>query len=236
MTWSPGSAVSLSADRIGHAVGEVGVGRVAEIVERQHGEPHWARRRRAARVVRPPGEEHADADEKAECRARAATRSAIACRRAVARRPPERMPRRASRSLVPLGGIERRGEVPRRREPVRGNGSERLPSAASTPPAPRARTRRTEGASPGILLATRLRRRARERRLPGQHLVEHGAQGVDVGRAHRASRSRARLLGTHVRRRADRHSGLGERRARRWQLRRERPRDAEVGDQGVPCA
>ena len=66
-----------------------------------------------------------------------------------------------------------------------------------------------------------------EGRLAGQHLVGHRAQrvhvaaGADVALAHR-------LLGRHVRRRAERHAGLGHA-AAAGLLHRER--DAEVGDQ-----
>ena len=76
----------------------------------------------------------------------------------------------------------------------------------------------------------RLRAGAGEGRLAGQHLVRHGAERVDVAAgadlpvAHR-------LLGRHVRRRAERHPGLGHPVAAGL-LHGEG--DAEVGDQGGP--
>jgi hypothetical protein len=75
----------------------------------------------------------------------------------------------------------------------------------------------------------RLWRRAGERRFAGQHLVQHRAEGVDVGsRVHRLA---ARLLGAHVGGCADRHARLGEPLA--GLVARERAADAEVGDQRV---
>ena len=76
----------------------------------------------------------------------------------------------------------------------------------------------------------RLRGRSGERRLAGEHLVEHAAQGVDVGAGGDLALAH-RLLGAHVVRRAERHAGLGH------------PvpaglaggeRDAEVGHQRAP--
>jgi hypothetical protein len=55
----------------------------------------------------------------------------------------------------------------------------------------------------------RLRRRARERRLPSEHLVEHAPQAVDVAPAVDRTLA-AGLLRAHVGRRADRSARLGE--------------------------
>ena len=71
-----------------------------------------------------------------------------------------------------------------------------------------------------------LRRRAGERGLAGDGLVEDASQAVHVGAAIHIPLAR-RLLRTHVRRRADAHPGLGELRV----VAAERARDAEVGDQ-----
>jgi hypothetical protein len=86
------------------------------------------------------------------------------------------------------------------------------------------------GRRPGETLGEdRLLARAGERRLAGQHLVEHAAQGVDV-RARIDGALADRLLGAHVVRRAQREAGLGQPVVTRF-VRRERPGDAEVGDQ-----
>ena len=74
----------------------------------------------------------------------------------------------------------------------------------------------------------RLRRRPGERRLAGQHLVEHAAESIDV--ASGVDGAAAGLLGAHVGRRADGEAGRGEVAAGRL----ERSRDAEIGDPGVP--
>ena len=73
----------------------------------------------------------------------------------------------------------------------------------------------------------RLRRRPRERRLSGDHLVQHAAQAVDVAPAV-DSRIGHRLLGTHVRRRAERDAGARELGAAALG---DRARDAEIGDE-----
>ena len=65
-----------------------------------------------------------------------------------------------------------------------------------------------------------------ERHATGETLVGHDAQRINV--AATVERLRLGLLGTHVVRRADRHSGPGQLAARR------RLRDAEVGDHRVP--
>ena len=68
---------------------------------------------------------------------------------------------------------------------------------------------------------------AGERRLAGEHLVEHGAERVDV-RAGGDLALAHRLLGTHVVRRAERHAGLGHPGPARLARRQ---RDPEVGDE-----
>jgi hypothetical protein len=60
----------------------------------------------------------------------------------------------------------------------------------------------------------RLRGGAGEGRLAGEHLVQHGAERVDV-RARRDLPLAHRLLGTHVVRRPETHPGLGHPRAAR---------------------
>ena len=77
----------------------------------------------------------------------------------------------------------------------------------------------------------RLRARPGERRLAGEHLVQHRAERVDV--AARVDRALAhRLLGAHVLRRAEREARLRHALRRRRCCTRER--DAEVGDERVP--
>ena len=73
----------------------------------------------------------------------------------------------------------------------------------------------------------RLRRRRRERYLPGEHLVQHGAETVDVAPRVDVLLS-GRLLGAHVGRGPHRCA-----RSRETLFARvgERPRDAEVGDE-----
>ena len=66
MTASPDTCESLPRTSFGDPVGEVGIRRVAQVLEREHGEPLGP-----GAVVRPgmrasPGEEHAQADEEAE--------------------------------------------------------------------------------------------------------------------------------------------------------------------------
>ena len=73
----------------------------------------------------------------------------------------------------------------------------------------------------------RLRRGTGEGRLTGQHLVQHGPEGVDIGARVEALVAR-RLLGAHVGRSPDRQAGLGQAIVRP----RQGPRDAEVGDEG----
>ncbi len=73
----------------------------------------------------------------------------------------------------------------------------------------------------------RLRRRPGEGRLAREHLVEHGAERVDVG-ARIDVVSVARLLGAHIRRRAHRHPRPGQ-----LGVSPERARDAEVGHEGA---
>ena len=62
---------------------------------------------------------------------------------------------------------------------------------------------------------------AGERRLAGEHLVEHARRASRCRSGASTSRSPAGLLGAHVGRRADRHAGLG-------QLARRRPRSARA--------
>ncbi len=73
----------------------------------------------------------------------------------------------------------------------------------------------------------RLRRATGEGRLAGEHLVEHGAEGVDVGAGGDLPLAH-RLLGTHVVRGAERHTGLGHPGVARLARRQ---RDSEVGHQ-----
>ena len=73
----------------------------------------------------------------------------------------------------------------------------------------------------------RLGRASGERRVAGEHLVQHRAEGIDV-RAARDLPLAHRLLGAHVVRRAQAHPGLGHPRAARL-ARRER--DPEIGHQ-----
>ena len=68
-----------------------------------------------------------------------------------------------------------------------------------------------------------------ERHPPGEHLVDHAAEAVDVAAAvHR--RRRGRLLRAHVGRGADGEADTGQRGAAGQA---DRPRDAEVGDHRV---
>ena len=76
----------------------------------------------------------------------------------------------------------------------------------------------------------RLRGVAGKRWLAAQHLVQHRAEGVDVG-AGRDLPLAHRLLRAHVVRRAERHAGLGHPRTARLAG---RERDAEVRDQRPP--
>ena len=72
-----------------------------------------------------------------------------------------------------------------------------------------------------------LRGGAGERRLGGEHLVQHGAQGVDVGTGGDLALAHG-LLGAHVVRRAERHAGLGHSATAR---RGHGKRDTKIGDQ-----
>ena len=74
-----------------------------------------------------------------------------------------------------------------------------------------------------------LHARARERRVAGEHLVEHGAQGVDVGAGVDGLLAHG-LLGAHVVRGAEGEAGLGHAGAAGL-LHGEG--DAEVGDEGL---
>jgi hypothetical protein len=83
----------------------------------------------------------------------------------------------------------------------------------------------------GDHVLSRDRRRARtgERRLAAQHLVEDAGEAVQVAASIDVLVSR-RLLGAHVRRRADGHARLRDAVASR---RAERPGDAEIRDHRV---
>ena len=89
------------------------------------------------------------------------------------------------------------------------------------------------GVSPMCAASSSLRRLRDERRPPGEQLVRHAAERVDVGAVVGRGIGR-RLLGRHVRRRADRRADLRQRAARlpRASVRAApmRLRDAEVGD------
>jgi hypothetical protein len=71
-----------------------------------------------------------------------------------------------------------------------------------------------------------------ERELPGEHLIAHDAEAVEVAPAVDLAFAR-RLLRAHERRRPDRHPRAGERRPR---AARQRLGDAEVGDHHPPPA
>src|ERR1041385_170727 len=60
-----GEARQLAAHLVGDPVGEVRFARISQVFERQHGEEHRPVGGRA-RLALPPGEEHSDAEEKAE--------------------------------------------------------------------------------------------------------------------------------------------------------------------------
>ena len=74
-------------------------------------------------------------------------------------------------------------------------------------------------------------RRVVERRPPGEQLVQRGAEAVDVAAAIDRAHVAARLLGRHVRRRADERARLGD-----AGLDRRFARQAEVHDDGQPAA
>ena len=71
-----------------------------------------------------------------------------------------------------------------------------------------------------------------EWRPPRQHFVEHARQGVLIAPPVQLPLS-SRLLGTHVVRRPNRHTGLRQRRAARPRGGGDRPRDPEVRHHGV---
>ncbi len=77
----------------------------------------------------------------------------------------------------------------------------------------------------------RLRIRSRERRLTGEHLIEHGADRMDVGACVDVPLT-ARLLGAHVRRCAERHARPRE--CRDFPV--AAAGDAEIRDEGAPVA
>ena len=80
-----------------------------------------------------------------------------------------------------------------------------------------------------MLARDALRRGPGERRLAGQHLVQHAAERVHIGSAVDVAVAR-RLLGTHVGDRPHGHAGLGDLVARRAG---HRAGDAEVSHDGV---
>ncbi len=145
--------------------------------------------------------------------------------------PPPDAPRGGRRREPPgrdRSALERLGELGRAREPV---GRQLLQR-----PVHRLGDVRRQPRPPGRDVARLLgdhrrddglRRGAGVRRVAAQHLVQHGAQGVDV--APRVYLPVAgRLLRAHVVRRAERQARLGEPRAPGLA---HRQRDAEVGDQ-----
>ena len=67
ITWSPGSVGELAPDLVGDAVGEVLVGRVAQVLEREHGEQLGARPAGSTLAVRAePAEQDAESEEESE--------------------------------------------------------------------------------------------------------------------------------------------------------------------------
>ena len=75
----------------------------------------------------------------------------------------------------------------------------------------------------------RLHRPPLERRLPGQHLIEHAAERIHIGPSIQL-RIAGGLLGAHVGGGAERQSRLGHLVIRR---RRDRVSYAEIGDDGM---
>ena len=188
MTWRPGSAGQLAAHRVGDAVGEVLVLRAAQVLEREHRErlAPPAPLARAA-VAPPPGEEHAEAEQEPEPESDGRARRAAARRSRDARSSARRRPRLVDRIAPVADGVRPRPARRRTRAAVAkrsagASGERPLDAPAPPPPArspgcARERARRL-GEPPAI---DRLRRRAGERRLARQHLVEHAAEAVDVG-------------------------------------------------------
>ena len=142
------------------------------------------------------------------------------------RRGHERRARRR-RTWTPVRHAERRGELRDARLAVaRGLGQrpgEHRPDGLRNRPCHTARQGRLLGE---MLGHDGMDGRAGERRHAGQHLVHHARQRVEIG-ARVEVAGAARLLGTHVRRRADDDAGAGELR----RLRVGRPRDPEVRHQ-----
>ena len=117
-------------------------------------------------------------------------------------------------------GRRRDGGSPPRPARARSRPAERQRSAGTAPargrrraPPPPAPPAGASGRSAPVAAESlgdhRLRRWPGERRLAGQHLVEHAAERVDVGAGVDVALA-ARLLGAHVGRRADGEAGLGE--------------------------
>ena len=148
-------------------------------------------------------------------------------------RQPGRSPARAvrpPRCAVAAAGASACAELRHRGEPVRRHRRQRPPDrlvhAVRHVGPHRPRARRRLGEPPD---QHRLHGGAGERRLAGQHLVQHGGERVDVGA--RVERLVARrLLGAHVGRRPDHEPGVGQLLVARAL---QRPSDAEVGDQRV---
>ena len=190
MTWRPGSAASLPRTSSVIAVGEVRVGRVAQVLERQHREPLGAARRR--RRVRARGARRtARQPEQAERQQRRVTSSAGRPRQRGRPRRPGRASRRAAAAAVaaPVAA----GAAPARTRPrapnrSAGTGASALPDRLRPPPparwaAPRARSAR---GSVSRLAMIACAVGAGERRLARQHLVEHRSRASRCRSARRA--------------------------------------------------
>ena len=131
-----------------------------------------------------------------------------------------------------LAGVLLQGvrELLRGREPIRRSLGQRLRQRRFDAGRHRLPHHRDPGRGLAPLLRQdRLRRRPGVGRLTAQHLVQHAAQGVDVGPAVHLIRP-ARLLGAHVGRRAHRQARLRDPRAPGLL---DRPGDPEVGHHGV---
>ena len=151
----------------------------------------------------PPGAEQGEGERRGEPDLHPCARPARGARR----RRSGRRRRDAGRPRAPA--LERVGELRRAGEPVRRQllqrdedggfdlGRDGVPLGQDGP--------RRLGQDPGH---DRLRGGAGERRVAGEHLVQHHAQRVDVGAGGDLPLAH-RLLGRHVVRRAQRHAGLG---------------------------
>ena len=109
MTRRPGSAGELAAHRVGDAVGEVGVGRVAQVLEREHGDAALVARRlgvrpggcAARRTARPAADEEAERPGRRRERQAPARRGRRRGTAAARRRRPDRRAPPAARSSCP---------------------------------------------------------------------------------------------------------------------------------------